>query len=246
MIASSRWETFNFQSIIPFINVFFSVKTVISATFSTVMMGLWELIWLFRWVWEIPSQRFLIGGKYRITWGPAIHHPCIAPAQDLQTQAVQREERPAYLEKASWVIKRHCISPLPLLDPSRDCDPLSWCGESGDTMPSVTGSQEEQLLIWRLCRTHNSNHSWSLVTGRTLLILWSFEYLPCAQWLFIEGPVSCNHLNQFCHQRNVLAAPWKKTSLQLDSRDRIWGECFDGFSPVRVYWTSASWFIVWS
>lgn len=131
MIASSRWETFNFQSIIPFINVFFSVKTVISATFSTVMMGLWELIWLFRWVWEIPSQRFLIGGKYRITWGPAIHHPCIAPAQDLQTQAVQREERPAYLEKASWVIKRHCISPLPLLDPSRDCDHCHGVGRVG-------------------------------------------------------------------------------------------------------------------
>ena len=128
------------------------------------------------------------GGEYRITWGPAIHHPRIAPAQDLQTQAVQREGRPAYLEKASWVIKRHCISPLPLLDPSRDCGHLSWCGESGDTMPSVPGSQGEWLLIWELCRTHNSNHSWNLVTGRTLLTLLSIEYLHCAQWLFIEGP----------------------------------------------------------
>lgn len=151
------------------------------------MIGLWELIWLFKWVWETPSQWFLIRGEYRITWGPTINYPCTDPTQDLQTQTVQREGRPAYLENASWVIKGHRISPLPLLDPSGSCGHLSWVG-GGDAMPSVIGSQGEWLLIWGFCRIPNGSHSWKLATGRTLLTVLTIEYLYCTQWPSIEGP----------------------------------------------------------
>lgn len=131
-------------------NLFYQPERRFQLLSPAVMMDLWELVWLCRWVWETPSQSVWIRGNGRITWKASVNYTCSDPAVDLQTQAVQREGDLAHLVEAFWVISvvsfwLRATPPVHSLYWTPPGVVVIWLG--WDAMSSVTGTQAEWLRI---------------------------------------------------------------------------------------------------